>query len=83
MQATLFTKRNMDRLRTDDWHSSSASDSSHDSSGLHLITEEDLLDSLFFTCDVNKNKKVPVSKLIETLRFTTGLTNEVRVINRM
>ncbi|KAI0236426.1 Lymphoid-restricted membrane protein [Lamellibrachia satsuma] len=66
----------MDRLGLDDWHSSSASDSSHDSSGIHLITEEDLLDSLFFTCDVNKNRKVPVSKLIETLKFTTGLTNE-------
>ena len=73
----------MDRLGLDDWHSSSASDSSHDSSGIHLITEEDLLDSLFFTCDVNKNRKVPVSKLIETLKFTTGLTNEVSLINKM
>ena len=69
----------MDRLSLEEWHSSSASDSSLDSSGVHLITEEDLLDSLFFTCDVNKNRKVPVSKLVETLRFTTGLSNEVSI----
>ena len=73
----------MDRLSLEEWHSSSASDSSLDSSGVHLITEEDLLDSLFFTCDVNKNRKVPVSKLIDTLRFTTALANEVSTMTNV
>lgn len=44
-----------------------------------LITEEDLIDSLFFTCDVGQTGKVPVSRIIEYLQFTTGNDTEVRL----
>ena len=46
-----------------------------------LITEEDLIDSLFYTCDVDDTGKVPVSRLIEYLKFTAGQsTFQVRYI---
>lgn len=41
------------------------------------FTEEDLLDSLFLTCDVKKAGVVPVSNLIEYLKFTSSAISEV------
>ena len=47
-----------------------------------LITEEDLIDSLFYTCDVDDAGRVPVSRLIEYLKFTAGQsTFEVRFVS--
>ncbi|VDI58566.1 Hypothetical predicted protein, partial [Mytilus galloprovincialis] len=40
------------------------------------FTEEDLLDSLFLTCDVKKAGVVPVSNLIEYLKFTSSAISE-------
>ena len=45
-----------------------------------LITDEDLIDSLFFTCDVEQKGKVPVSTIIEYLKFTAGNNNEVNLL---
>ncbi|XP_063403555.1 inositol 1,4,5-triphosphate receptor associated 2-like isoform X2 [Mytilus trossulus] len=42
----------------------------------HHFTEEDLLDSLFLTCDVKKAGVVPVSNLIEYLKFTSSAISE-------
>ena len=47
-----------------------------------LITEEDLLDSVFYTCDVDNTGRIPVSRLIEYLKETTG-RGEVRRYQRM
>lgn len=56
----------------DDSISSEASSSSS-----NLITEEDLIDTLFCACDPKNVGVVAVSKLIETLKFTTGEINDV------
>ncbi|XP_013385386.1 lymphoid-restricted membrane protein [Lingula anatina] len=37
-----------------------------------LITEEDIVDTMFDMCDTNKTGTVPVSTLIEMLKSTTG-----------
>ena len=43
------------------------------------LTEEDLIDSLFVTCDVEKLGKIPVSRLIDYLKFTTSAISEVKL----
>ena len=42
------------------------------------LTEEDLIDSLFLTCDLDKIGKVPVTRLIEYLKSTTSSISEVK-----
>ena len=58
-------------------HVYSSDESTTESEPSRLITEEDYLDMLFFSCDVFKTGKVDVSTLIEYLRFTTSSVAEV------
>ncbi|XP_051889424.1 inositol 1,4,5-triphosphate receptor associated 2 isoform X2 [Pristis pectinata] len=41
-----------------------------------LICEEDLLDTIFYTCDVRHKGKVCVSKIVDYLRHTTSRTSD-------
>ncbi|XP_069084683.1 inositol 1,4,5-triphosphate receptor associated 2 isoform X2 [Pleurodeles waltl] len=41
-----------------------------------LICEEDLLDSIFHACDIEHRGKVPVSKIVDYLRYTTSRGSE-------
>ncbi|XP_078530229.1 inositol 1,4,5-triphosphate receptor associated 2 isoform X2 [Lissotriton helveticus] len=41
-----------------------------------LISEEDLLDSIFHACDIEHRGKVPVSKILDYLRYTTSRGSE-------
>ena len=61
-------------------HVYSSDESTTESEPSRLITEEDYLDMLFFSCDVFKTGKVDVSTLIEYLRFTTSSVAEVSSI---
>lgn len=39
-----------------------------------LITEEDLIDSLFFICDADKTGYIPVSRIIDFVKCTINVT---------
>ncbi len=54
-----------------------SSNDSLDTNVSRLITEEDLIDSLFYACDVQRDGQVHVSRLIEYIRFTAGSPIEV------
>ncbi|XP_020656726.3 inositol 1,4,5-triphosphate receptor associated 2 isoform X1 [Pogona vitticeps] len=45
-------------------------------SDVSLICEEDLLTTMFSACDVERRGKVPVSKLVDFLRYTTSRSSE-------
>lgn len=46
-----------------------------------LVTEDDLIDSLFYKCDEEKTGEVAVSKLIEYLKLTTAANTQVWKMN--
>ncbi|XP_069102190.1 uncharacterized protein [Argopecten irradians] len=54
--------------------SSGSSDS--DGSSSNLTTEEDIIDSLFFICDVDHVGKANIQRVIEYLKFTTSSISE-------
>lgn len=59
-------------------YTSESDDSSSPSVNVsRLITEEDLVDSIFYACDVDNRGQVPVSRLLEYLKFTSGQASEV------
>eukprot|EP00062_Callorhinchus_milii_P012324 gi/632959233/ref/XP_007895501.1/ PREDICTED: lymphoid-restricted membrane protein isoform X2 [Callorhinchus milii] len=43
---------------------------------MSLITEEDLLDTIFHACDITHQGKVAVSKIVDYLRHTTSRSSE-------
>ena len=48
-----------------------------------FIREEDLVDTLFYACDIHGTGEVLASELVEKVRYiTSGLSSEVR-INRI
>ena len=61
----------------------SSKDSIAGSEVSRLITEEDLIDSLFFTCDIGQSGVVPVSLLIEYLRCTANSNSEVGLLSSL
>ena len=67
----------MNGMSYDDLTLSESDDSSVGSNVSRLITEEDLIDSLFYTCAQEEKEVVPVSTLIEYLRSTTDSVAEV------
>jgi Ca2+-binding EF-hand superfamily protein len=62
-------------MATDDGYEMNSSEEELNNS--QQLTEEDLIDSLFVTCDVEKLGRIPVSRLIEYLKFTTSAISEV------
>ncbi|XP_070610469.1 inositol 1,4,5-triphosphate receptor associated 2 isoform X2 [Erythrolamprus reginae] len=48
----------------------------HEDSDISLISEEDLLTTMFSACDVERRGKVAVSKLVDFLRNTTSRSSE-------
>ncbi|XP_069484587.1 inositol 1,4,5-triphosphate receptor associated 2 isoform X2 [Ambystoma mexicanum] len=53
-----------------------AGDMKLESTEVSLICEEDLLDSIFHACDIERRGKVPVSKIVDYLRYTTSRGSE-------
>lgn len=62
-------------MATDDSYEMNSS--GEELNNIQQLTEEDLIDSLFVTCDVERLGKIPVSRLIDYLKFTTSAISEV------
>ena len=64
-------------MMNEEYGSEEENSSDEDATGNRTVTEDDLIDGLFITCDWERTGEVPVSRLMEYVKFTTSNISEV------